>query len=190
MLHTAQSDLAEQTTAMAQDVNALQLLVGGPVDSALLSESIQDAAASIGELPAGLDSRILLRRAAVVQAEYELRAVNAQIGAALAVLFRRISLTGLLGLTSSALSELFAHAAFNGSVGAGASYAIFDAGAAPANVTYTEAQRDAALATYEKTLQTAFREVADVLARSGTIDAELRAQQDLVADSASTYQFS
>lgn len=190
VLHTAQADLAEQTTAMAQDVNALQLLVGGPVDSALLPESIQEAAASIGELPAGLDSSILLRRPDVVQAEYELRAVNAQIGAARAALFPRISLTGLLGLTSTALSELFTHAAFNGSVGAGASYAIFDAGAARANVTYTEAQRDAALATYEKTLQTAFSEVADALARRGTIDAQLRAQRDLVADSASTYQFS
>ncbi|WP_256046848.1 efflux transporter outer membrane subunit, partial [Xanthomonas translucens] len=190
VLHTAQSDLAEQTTAMAQDINALQLLVGGPVNSALLPESIQDAAARIGELPAGLDSRILLRRPDVVQAEYELRAVNAQIGAARAALFPRISLTGLLGLTSTALSELFAHAAFNRSVGAGASAAIFDAGAARANVRYTEAQRDAALASYEKTVQTAFSEVADALARRGTIDAQLRAQQSLVADSASTYQFS
>ncbi|WP_254657832.1 efflux transporter outer membrane subunit, partial [Xanthomonas graminis] len=190
VLHTAQSDLAEQTTAMAQDINALQLLVGGPVDSALLPESIQDAAARIGELPAGLDSGILLRRPDVVQAEYELRAVNAQIGAARAALFPRISLTGLLGLTSTALSELFAHAAFNRSVGAGASAAIFDAGAARANVRYTEAQRDAALASYEKTVQTAFSEVADALARRGTIDAQLRAQQRLVADSASTYQYS
>ncbi|WP_196484348.1 TolC family protein, partial [Xanthomonas translucens] len=132
----------------------------------------------------------LLRRPDVVQAEYELRAVNAQIGAARAALFPRISLTGLLGLTSTALSELFAHAAFNRSVGAGASAAIFDAGAARANVRYTEAQRDAALASYEKTVQTAFSEVADALARRGTIDAQLRAQQSLVADSASTYQFS
>ncbi|WP_230596791.1 efflux transporter outer membrane subunit [Xanthomonas albilineans] len=190
VLHTAQSDLAEQTTAMAQDVNALRLLVGGPVDPELLPGSIQEATPTIGELPAGLDSSILLRRPDVVEAEYALRAVNAQIGAARAALFPRITLTGMLGLSSTALSDLFTHAAFNRTVGASASAAIFDAGAARANVKYTQAQRDAALATYEKTLQTAFSEVSDALARRGTIDAQLLAQQNLVADSASNYQFS
>ena len=82
VLQTAQSDLATQTTAVAQDVNALQLLVGAPVDPALLPASIEEAAATVVELPAGVDSAVLLRRPDVVQAEYELRATNAEIGAA------------------------------------------------------------------------------------------------------------
>lgn len=190
VLHAAQSDLAEQTTAVAQDVDALCLLVGGPVDLALLPTSMREAAAKIGELPAGLDSTILLRRPDVVQAEYALQAANAQIGAARAALFPRITLTALLGMTSGALSDLFAHQAVNGSLGAGVSYALFDGGAARANLHATQAQRDAALASYEKTVQTAFMEVSDALARRGTIDAQLLAQQRLVADAASSYAFS
>ncbi|WP_205956820.1 efflux transporter outer membrane subunit [Pseudoxanthomonas winnipegensis] len=190
VLHAAQSDLAEQTTALAQDVNALRLLVGGAVDPSLLPASMQEAAASVGELPAGLDSSILLRRPDVVQAEYELQAVNAEIGAARAALFPRITLTALLGMTSGALSDLFTHQAANGSIGAGAGYAIFDAGAARANLHATQAQRDAAVAAYEKTVQTAFMEVSDALARRGTIDAQWLAQQRLVADAASSYAFS
>ncbi|MET7141373.1 efflux transporter outer membrane subunit [Xanthomonas sp. PPL139] len=190
VLHAAQADLAAQTTAMAQDVNALQLLVGAPVDPALLPASIEEAAARIGDPPAGLDTAILLRRPDVVQAEYELRAVNAEIGAARAALFPRISLSGLLGLTSTALSDLFTHDAFNGLLGASAAYTLFDGGAARANVRYTEAQRDAAVASYEKSLQTAFGEVADALARRGTIDAQLRAQHALLADAANTYDAS
>ncbi|MFS6655358.1 TolC family protein, partial [Staphylococcus aureus] len=92
----------------------------------------------------------LLRRPDVVQAEYELRATHAQIGAARAALFPRITLTSMLGLASTSLSTLFTQAASNWSVGSSASYAIFDGGAARANVKFTEAQRDAALATYEK----------------------------------------
>lgn len=111
VLATAQADLAQQTTAVAQDVNALQLLVGAPIDTALLPKSIDEASPTIATLPAGLDSGILLRRPDVVQAEYELRAANAQIGAARAALFPRISLTGLVGFASTALSSLFSGAA-------------------------------------------------------------------------------
>src|SRR3546814_6443628 len=93
VLAQAQSDLAEQTTALAQDVNALQLLVGAPIDPALLPASIDEAAPTLAALPAGLDSSILLRRPDVVQAEYQLRAANAEIGAARAAMFPRISLT-------------------------------------------------------------------------------------------------
>ncbi len=88
MLATAQADLAQQRTAVAQDVNALQLLVGAPIDTALLPRSIEEAAPTVATLPAGLDSGILLRRPDVVQAEYLLRAANGQIGAARAALFR------------------------------------------------------------------------------------------------------
>jgi multidrug efflux system outer membrane protein len=179
--------VAEQTTALAQDVNAMQLLLGAPVDPALLPRSIEEATPSLAELPAGLDSSILLRRPDVVQAEYELRAANAEIGAARAALFPRISLTGLLGLASTSLSGLFGGGAFNWSASAGVDYPIFSGGAGRAGVRLTEAQRDAALNSYERAIQIAFREVADALARRGTIDEQLRATRALTNAAADTY---
>jgi len=157
VLASAQSDLAQQTTNLAQDINALQLLVGAPIDSSALPTSIDEAAGTIAELPAGLDSGVLLRRPDVVQAEYQLRSANAEIGAARAALFPRISLTAVLGLASGSLGELFKGGSFNYSTGANASYSIFNAGAGRANVRLSEAQRDAALAGYERSIQTAFR---------------------------------
>ncbi len=186
ILETANADLAEQRTLVAQDVNALQLLVGAPIDAALLPASIDEAQATIATLPAGLDSGILLRRPDVVQSEYELRAVNAEIGAARAALFPRISLTGLVGFASTALSSLFSGGAFNYSVAPSVSYPIFQAGAARNNVRFTEAQRDAALATYERAIQIAFRETADALARQGTLADQLRAQTNFQAAAADT----
>ncbi len=190
VLQTAQSDLAEQTTALAQDVNALQLLVGAPVDVVLLPATINEAAPTVAELPTGLDSGILLRRPDVVQAEYELRAANAEIGAARAALFPRISLTAVAGLASNALSRLFTGGAFNYSASPSVDYSIFNAGAGRAGVAQSRARRDAALASYEKAIQTAFREVADALARRGTIADQTRAQQALAAASADNYRLS
>jgi len=176
VLAQAQADLAVQTTAVAQDVNLLQLLVGAPLDPKLLTNSIDEAFATVAELPAGVDSYVLLRRPDVVEAEYQLRAANAQIGAARAALFPRISLTGLLGLASTSLTGLFSGGAFGFSGPISATYPIFNAGAGRANVRLSEAQRDAALATYQKAIQTAFREVADALARRGTMTQELSAR--------------
>ncbi len=186
VLATAEADLAQQRTLVAQDVNALQLLVGAPFDQRLLPGPIEDVAGSIAALPAGLDSSILLRRPDVVQAEYQLRAYNAEIGAARAALFPRISLTGLVGFASTALSSLFTGDAFNYSVAPNVSYPIFQAGAGRANVRYTEAQRDAALASYERTIQSAFRDTADALARQGTIADQLAANRRLVGANAET----
>ncbi|WP_034158817.1 efflux transporter outer membrane subunit [Sphingomonas sp. ERG5] len=190
VLAQAQSDLAQQTTALAQDVNLLQLLVGAPVDAALLPGAIDDAAKTVAELPAGLDSGILLRRPDVLQAEYGLRASNAEIGAARAALFPRISLTSVLGFASTALSGLFTGGAFNYSIAPSASYSIFNAGAGRAGLEQSKAQRDAALATYEKSIQTAFREVSDALARHGTIAAQTRAAQSLSAAASDNYRLS
>lgn len=186
ILATAEADLAQQRTLVAQDANLLQLLVGAPVDATLLPASIEEAAATIAALPAGLDSRVLLRRPDVVQAEYDLRAANAEIGAARGALFPRISLTGIVGFASSALTSLFTSDAFNYSVSPQVSYSIFQAGAARANVRLTQAQRDAALASYERTIQVAFRETADALARQGTIAEQLAAVRRNVAATADT----
>jgi multidrug efflux system outer membrane protein len=187
ILSAAQADLARQRTAVAQDVNALQLLVGAPIDPKLLPGSIDEAFGKIAPVPAGLDSYVLLRRPDVVQAEYELRAANAQIGAARAALFPRITLTGLLGFASGALLKLLTGGAFGWSAAANGTYTIFQGGAGHANVRLSEAQRDAAVATYQKTAQTAFREVADALARRGTINDEIGARERQQAATADTY---
>jgi multidrug efflux system outer membrane protein len=125
-----------------------------------------------------------------VQAEYQLRAANAEIGAARAELFPRISLTAVLGFASTALSNLFSGGNFNWSVSPQASYSIFQGGAARANVRLTQAQRDAAIAQYEGAIQTAFREVSDALARRGTIDEQLRAQTAFFAAAEDNYRLS
>ncbi len=171
VLATAQGDLAQQTAVLAQDVNILQLLVGAPVDRALLPGGLAEIMDRIATLPAGTSSQVLLRRPDVVEAEYLLRTANADIGTARAALFPSISLTGLLGLASDALGSLFTGGALGASVGAGAAQTIFDAGGRQANVEVSEARRDAALVAYERAIQSAFREVADTLATQGTITA-------------------
>jgi multidrug efflux system outer membrane protein len=190
ILTGAEADVAQQTTSVAQDVNALQLLVGGPIDPKLLPASIDEAAPTVAPLPAGLNSTILLRRPDVLEAEYQLRAANAEIGAARAALFPKISLTGLLGLASSALTSLFSGGAFAWSAGADATYSIFNAGAGRANVRLTEAEREAAVANYQKAIRTGFREVADALARRGTMGAELDARQRQAAAAADNLRLS
>jgi multidrug efflux system outer membrane protein len=187
ILEGARADAADQKTALAQDVNLLRLLVGAEIDAALLPTSIDQAAPTVRELPAGLDSLVLLRRPDVVEAEYQLRAANAQIGAARAALFPRITLTGLLGLASTSLTGLFSGGAFQWSPGSDVTYTIFQGGAGRANVRLSEAQRDAAMATYQRAIQQAFREVADALARRGTIGEQLRARQYQREAAADTY---
>ncbi|RVT89369.1 efflux transporter outer membrane subunit [Sphingomonas crocodyli] len=179
ILAQARSDQARQITAVAQDRNALELLVGGPVADAELPGGIDDVDGLLAELPAGLDSGILLRRPDVVQAEYQLYAANARIGAARAAFFPRIALTALTGFTSQALSSLFQGDAFTWSVAPSAQLPIFDWGGNAASLRSAKAQRDAAVATYQKAIQTAFREVSDALARRGTIESQLTSDSQL-----------
>ena len=175
VLAAAQADVASLRTALAQDLNALQLLLGAPVDQNLMPSSIEDASQGLKTLPVGLPSQVLLRRPDVVQAEYGLRAANAEIGAARAALFPTISLTGALGYASPALSSLFNDGAFTRSFTPSVTLPIFRAGAGLAGVAASQAQRDAALAAYEKAIQSGFRETADALARQGTLAEELTA---------------
>ncbi|MEA3058538.1 MAG: outer membrane protein multidrug efflux system [Sphingomonadales bacterium] len=185
ILSQAEANLAQQRTLLAQDVNALQLLVGAPIAPTLLPASIDQAGPTVAEIPAGVNSYVLLRRPDVLQAEFQMRAANADIGAARAALFPKITLTGLLGFASSALTTLFTGGAFGWQAGANAAYTIFQGGAGHANVRLTEAQRNAALASYQRAIQTAFREVSDALARRATMDAQLAAtgrQQAAAAD--------
>ncbi|WP_374525660.1 efflux transporter outer membrane subunit [Sphingopyxis sp.] len=175
ILATAEDSIAQQKTALAQDENLIRLLVGAEFDRALLPAGLAEATPGVVSLPPGVDSRILLRRPDVIEAEYRLRAANADIGVARARLFPAISLTGLLGFASDALGSLFDGGSFNWSAGGDASATIFDFGGRRAGVDATKAQRDAALSSYEGAIQTAFREVADALAVQGTIAERVRA---------------
>lgn len=175
VLAGAEQSIAEQTALLAQDVNLLRLLVGREIDPALLPGGLPEISSAYAQPPAGLDSRVLLRRPDVIEAEFLLRAANADIGVARAALFPRVSLTGLLGLASRALGDLFTGGAFNFTTGADAAFTLFDAGGRRAGVAVSEAQRDAALAAYEGAIQTAFRETADALADQGTLGERARA---------------
>lgn len=175
VLETANGDVASQTAALAQDVNAIRLLVGADFDTALLPTGIDEVNASLGEVPAGTSTQVLLRRPDVVQAEYQLRAANADIGVARAQLFPTISLSALIGFASQSLSSLFDAASRTTTLGADGSWSVFNAGGRSANVQVSKAQRDAALATYEKAIQAAFQETADALADQGTLAERLRA---------------
>lgn len=188
VLAQAQADRANLTTIVAQDRNALDLLVGTPVADTELPESIEAVDGLLGEPPAGLDSRILLRRPDVVQAEYRLRAANARIGAARANFFPTISLTAAAGLASSALSSLFTGGAFTWSVAPSATLPLFDGGANAGSLAYAKAQRELAVAQYQQAIQAAFRDVADALARRGTIDRQYKAQANLEAAARDNYQ--
>ncbi len=181
ILATAQSDVANLTSVVRQDHDAIDLLVGKPVDDANLPSSIEAVDGLVNTVPAGLDSSILLRRPDVVEAEYRLRAANAQIGAARAAFFPRISLTGLAGFASTGLSSLFSGGAFNYSVAPSATLPIFDGGANRGNLTYARAQREGAVASYQLAIQSAFRDVADALARRATIADQTAAQMKLAS---------
>lgn len=187
ILYQARSDRANLTTIVAQDRNALELLVGATVPDADLPASIESIDGMLGELPTGLDSRILLRRPDVEQAEHQLRAANAQIGAARAAFFPTINLTALAGVISPALSALFAGGNSVWSAQAAAGQTLFDGGANRGNLAMTKSQRDLATAQYQLAIQTAFREVADALARQGTINDQLAAQTSLEAAAADDY---
>ncbi len=181
ILAQAQADEASLETAVAQDRNAIELLVGAPVPDDLLPASIESVDGLLAEAPAGLDSSILLRRPDVMEAEYGLRAANARIGAARSAFFPRIGLTALAGFASSALSNLFQGSAFTWSVAPSATLPIFDGGGNLGNLRVSNAQRDRAVATYQKAIQIAFRDVADALARRATIDRQIAASTSLDA---------
>ncbi|MDI1296295.1 MAG: efflux transporter outer membrane subunit, partial [bacterium] len=185
----ARSDIAATITQVAQDRNALDLLVGAPVEDALLPVSLDSLIEGVATVPAGLSSDILLQRPDVLQAEHQLRAANADIGAARAAMFPKISLTSAIGVASSALSSLFTGAGFAWSATPSASLPIFG-GPARGNLDYSKAQRDLYLAQYEKAVQTAFREVSDGLARAGTIGEQQAAQRALVTANQQSYDLS
>jgi multidrug efflux system outer membrane protein len=190
IVEQARADVGRYITQVAQDRNALDLVVGAPVAADALPGGIDDPGARLPQIPVALDSALLLRRPDVVEVEHQLRAANADIGAARAAFFPSIALTGSGGSTTASLSSLFAGGtgvwAFNPTI----SLPIFDGGANRANLAYARAQDRIEIADYEKAIQTAFREVADALADHGTIAERLRAQQALVDAAADSLRLS
>jgi multidrug efflux system outer membrane protein len=202
LLESARVTLAQATRQRALDENALVLLLGQALPDGLaaaqgrpkqgrpLAGQAGHEVPSVGalpDLPVGLPSDVLLRRPDVRQAEQQLIAANASIGAARAAFFPRISLTGSVGSVSSELSGLF---------GSGMAWSfvpqllqpIFDAGRNQANLRASEVGRDIALAQYERAIQSAFREVADALAGRATLGEQLRAQQAQLAAEQDRYR--
>jgi multidrug efflux system outer membrane protein len=176
---TGRAALAQQQRARALDVNALNLLVGEAVPAELLQVAEAETAV-LADVPAGLPSDLLTRRADIRQAEQTLIAANANIGAARAAFFPRITLTASAGTASNDLSGLFKDGSWGFTLNPVALLPIFDAGRNRAGLDSAEVSRDIAVAQYEKAIQTAFREVADALAGRATLADQLQAQRDQV----------
>lgn len=189
-VETARADIFRFTRAVAQDENALVLLVGATVPKDLIATPTLGSVTSRARIPAGSPSSVLLRRPDILSAEDSLKGYNANIGAARAAFFPTITLTTNGGTASSALSGLFTGGSgawiFNPAI----SVPIFEGGRNIANLKISETDKKIAVATYEKAIQTGFREVADALAARGTIDAQLAAQAALVKANQESYNLS
>ncbi|ARU94017.1 efflux transporter outer membrane subunit [Tatumella citrea] len=184
---SAAADVASYTTDVAQDKNALDLVVGQSVPENLLPKDIESIGQALREVPGGITSAVLENRPDVLEAEHNLKSANASIGAARANFFPSISLTASGGVGSSELSSLFKNGAGIWSFAPSISLPIFSGGYNVSYLKYTKAEKELYVATYEKTIQTAFSEVADALARRGTIDEQLDRERKNVAASQTYY---
>lgn len=175
---TSRANLARYQRQVAQDMNSLTLLVGAPLPAYLPGRPL--ASDLVQQLPAGLPSDLLQRRPDILQAEYKLKAANANIGAARAAFFPSVSLTANAGTSSRELSGLFGAGSGAWTFQPQINLPIFNAGSLRASLDYSKLQKDLAVAEYEKSIQTAFQEVADGLAARATYQQQLQAQRDLV----------
>ena len=185
----ARVDIARYTGIVAQDENALTLLVGSPVPDGLLPTEL-GVVSALKDISPGLPSEVLQHRPDILQAENQLKAANANIGAARAAFFPRITLTTSIGTTSDQLSGLLKSGSGTWSFVPQIILPIFDAGRNRANLDAVKADREIFLAQYEKAIQVAFREVADALAQRGTVGDQVEAQQSLVEATAGSYRLS
>jgi len=184
----ARVDIARYTSQVALDENALTLLVGSPVPAGLLPVELGEVA-PLRDFTPGLPSEVLQRRPDIIQAEHQLKATHANIGAARAAFFPRITLTTSIGTTSGQLSGLFMSGSETWAFVPQITVPIFDARTWAA-YDVTKVDREIALAQYEKAIQTGFREVSDALAQRATLGDQLQAQQSLVDASSESYRLS
>jgi multidrug efflux system outer membrane protein len=185
-VETARVDVAKYTQLTALDENALNLLVGAPVPGDLLPQDLSQ----IGPLPdvsPGTSSEVLLRRPDILQAESLLKAANANIGAARAAFFPKITLSTAIGTASADLTGLFKPGSLTWNYAPQAVMPIFDARLWPA-LKATKVDRETALTQYQKSIQGAFKDVADALARRGTLGDEMQAQKSLVDANMRTFK--
>ncbi|MGD0013327.1 MAG: efflux transporter outer membrane subunit [Bryobacteraceae bacterium] len=178
LLYTATAQIAGTQRDIGQEENALNLLAGRLPGDVARGRALDEFRLP-AEVPSGLPSSLLDRRPDIRQAEQNLIAANAQIGAAKALYFPQISLTGLLGGQSSALSNLFTGPARLQNVTSAAILPIFDAGQIRAGVRLSEAQKREMLVAYQQTIYNAFREVSDALVGYDRTREE-RQQQELL----------
>ena len=189
-VETARNDVANYKTQIAQAQNLLNLLVGEQVPQSLLAKQRVTRITSNSTIGSGLPSELLNNRPDVRAAEYKLSAAGANIGAAKARLFPTISLTGSAGYASTDLGDLFKSGSFVWGVGPSIDLPIFDWGTRKANIKISETDQQIALSDYEKSVQSAFREVNDALAVRQNIGDRLSAQKRLVDATNTTYKLS
>ncbi len=185
----AKVDVAKYTGLTALDENTLNLLVGTPVPQTLLPRELGTVTV-LKDIPAGLPSEVLQRRPDILQAENQLKAANANIGAARAAFFPSIVLTGSFGTMDDQLAGLFKAGSTVWTIMPQITLPIFDTGRNIAKLDVAKADRDIYVAQYEKAIQVAFREVADALAQRGALLDQLHAQESLVNTTSAAYNLS
>ena len=194
LTEAARVTLAQLKRQRVLDENALTLLVGQPLPADWLATTpaaqTLEQTVLMAELPAGLPSDLLTQRPDIRAAEQQLLATNANIGAARAAFFPRISLTGGYGSTSSELSGLFKAGTYGWSFAPQITLPIFDAGRNQANLEVAKVNKDIAVAQYEKAIQTAFREVADALGGRAALAEQFSAQQAQAEAEAARFKLS
>ena len=188
-LKETEVNLLNQLTTIEKNKNALELLVSTSIPNDLLPTGFKDTENSLMLIQSGLSSEVLFSRPDIIEAEYNLKAKNANIGVARAAFFPSITLTADYGLASTSLSSLF-----NGNAQTVWSFIpsinlpIFKCGENKANLDYANAQQKIALAQYEKTIQSAFKDVSDALIERANISKQLNAQEDLVNTAQKSYE--
>ncbi|MGP4716547.1 efflux transporter outer membrane subunit [Psychrobacter sp. T6-6] len=187
-LENAKLAVLRAQSSILQSRNALQYLVGGTIPNELIPTPAVSNITSQQIFSAGLPSDLLRYRPDVLQAEYNLKAAGANIAVARAAYFPTISLASSVGLRSDNLGDLFDNNGFSWSFGPNISVPVFDGGLLDANYEVAQIERDQTLASYEDSIQTAFREVSDVLATRATLGEQLESQYRLQDNFEQTYQ--
>ena len=185
-VENARVSLARYKRQVAQDENSLTLLLGTGLPANIASKPLSDDLLS--EVPTGLPSDLLQRRPDILQAEYNLKAANANIGAARAAFFPSISLTANAGTMSPDLGGLFKGGSGTWSFAPQINIPIFNAGSLRASLDYSKIQKEINVANYEKAIQTGFQEVSDGLAARETYKEQLEAQRGFVAANQDYYR--
>ena len=189
-VESARADVASYTTALEQARHALDLAVGSHVADDLLPKAAGNDGVALAALPEALPSTVLLQRPDVMAAEHSLKAANADIGAARAAFFPKVSLTAAVGQGSNTLGNLFDTSTRTWSFVPSISLPIFNAGSLKASLDMSEIQKNIYVAQYEKSIQSAFSEVADAMSARRNMAEQLDAQQALVKASQTSYDLS